>query len=55
MDSNQTFEAFHNRLFVDDCDLNVKIQALSQIQDMFREETATLVAFAEEETEDEEV
>jgi len=25
------FNAFHSRLFVDDCDLNVKIQALNEI------------------------
>ena len=30
------FEAFHSRLFVDDCDLNVKIKTLNEIQELFK-------------------
>jgi len=30
------YDAFHSRLFVDDCDLNIKIKALGEIQEMFK-------------------
>jgi hypothetical protein len=45
------YNAFHSRLFVDDCDLNVKIKALNDIQEMFKNENASLMKLI---TEDEE-
>jgi len=36
------YQAFQSRLFVDDCDLNVKIKALNEIQEMFRLEKKSL-------------
>mmetsp|Transcript_25632 Transcript_25632/g.39445 ORF Transcript_25632/g.39445 Transcript_25632/m.39445 type:complete len:92 (+) Transcript_25632:402-677(+) len=47
------YDAFHNRLFVDDCDLNVKIQALNQIQEMFKAETQSLQEMMKEEGKEE--
>jgi hypothetical protein len=36
------YNAFHSRLFVDDCDLNVKLNTLNSIQEMFRIENKKL-------------
>lgn len=43
--------AFHSRLFVDDCDLNVKVQALNDIQDMFKIEKKSLEVMMNEDAE----
>ena len=44
LDPDSLFEAFHSRLFVDDCDLNVKIRTLNEIQAMFKIEKKALEA-----------
>lgn len=39
----QLYEVFHSKLFVEDNDLNTKIQALSNIQEMFKQEKQALI------------
>jgi hypothetical protein len=40
--------AFHSRLFVDDCDLNAKVEFINSIQTMLKKESADLVAIVEQ-------
>ena len=37
------YKAFQSKLFVDDCDLNVKIKALSEIRSIHKAEAARLM------------
>ena len=34
--NEELFKAFHSKLFVDDCDLNVKVKALQEVRIMFK-------------------
>ena len=45
------YDAFHSRLFVDDCDLNIKIKALGEIQEMFKKEKKALDIILKEDEE----
>lgn len=36
------YDAFSSKLFVDECDLDTKIQALKDVQDMFKQEIEIL-------------
>ena len=42
LDNENLFEAFHSRLFVDDNDLNVKVNTLNEIRDLFNLEKKAL-------------
>ena len=44
-------DAFHSRLFVDDCDLNVKIKALQEIQELFKSEKSDLMQMFDQDKE----
>ena len=42
LDNENLFEAFHSRLFVDDKDLNVKVNTLNEIRELFTHEKKAL-------------
>lgn len=47
----ELYKVFHSKLFVEDNDLNTKIQALTNIQEMFKHEKQSLIDLVNEEAE----
>jgi len=50
---NSLFEAFASKLFVDECDLDIKLQAFKEVEKAFKENMGDLEGMVKEEPEKE--